>query len=65
MGEAFLEVTGTAMGGGALKIEASHVRKIVFPRIENERKKNLRISVKKFLKIELLKVSYKSKLMRL
>jgi hypothetical protein len=37
----FLEVTGTAMGGGALKIEASHVRKIVIPRIDNEKKKAL------------------------
>jgi len=46
----FLEVTGTAMGGGALKIEASHVRKIVFPRIENERKKELENIGKKILK---------------
>lgn len=46
----FLEVTGTAMGGGALKIEASHVRKIVFPRIENERKKELEKIGKKILK---------------
>lgn len=46
----FLEVTGTAMGGGALKIEASHVRKIVFPRIENEKKKELVIIGKKILK---------------
>ena len=37
----FFEVTGTAMGGGALKIEASHVRKIVFPRIDNEKKNEL------------------------
>ena len=29
------------MGGGALKIEASHVRKIVFPRIDNEKKNEL------------------------
>lgn len=37
----FLEVTGTAMGGGALKLEASHVRKIVFPRMDDEKKKEL------------------------
>ena len=37
----FLETIGTAMGGGALKVEASHVRKIVFPRIEDEKKKEL------------------------
>lgn len=37
----FLEVAGTTMGGGALKVEASHVRKIVFPRIDNEKKKEL------------------------
>lgn len=46
----FLEVTGTAMGGGALKIEASHVRKIVFPRIENDEKKELEIIGKKILR---------------
>ena len=34
--KAFLEVTGTTMGGGALKIEASHVRKIVFPNLDSE-----------------------------
>ena len=34
----FLEITGTAMGGGALKLEASQIRRVVFPRIscENE-----------------------------
>lgn len=46
----FLEVTCTAMGGGALKIEASHVRKIVFPRIENDEKKELEIIGKKILR---------------
>lgn len=45
----FLETTGTAMGGGALKIEASHVRKIVFPRIEDEKKEELEIIGKKIL----------------
>lgn len=34
--KAFLEVIGTVMGGGALKIEASHVRKIVFPNLNSE-----------------------------
>lgn len=29
----YLEVIGTTMGGGALKIEASHVRKLLFPKI--------------------------------
>lgn len=37
----FFEIAGTAMGGGALKVEASHVRKIVFPRIDNWKKKEL------------------------
>ena len=45
----FLETTGTAMGGGALKIEASHVRKIVFPRINNEKKKELELIGEKIL----------------
>lgn len=45
----FLETTGTAMGGGALKIEASHVRKIVFPRIEDEKKEELEIIGKKII----------------
>lgn len=39
----FLELTGTVMGGGALKVEASHVRKIVFPRINDHKKKELEI----------------------
>lgn len=46
----FLEAAGTAMGGGALKIEASHVRKIVFPRINNERQKELESIGKTILK---------------
>ena len=45
----FLETIGTAMGGGALKIEASHVRKIVFPRIEDEKKEELEIIGKKII----------------
>ena len=45
----FLETTGTAMGGGALKIEASHVRKIVFPRIEDKKKEELEIIGNKIL----------------
>lgn len=45
----FLETTGTAMGGGALKIEASHVRKIVFPKIEDEKKKELESIGKKII----------------
>ena len=39
----FLEVTGTVMGGGALKVEASHVRKIIFPQIDDDKKKELEI----------------------
>lgn len=46
----FLESAGTAMGGGALKIEASHVRKIVFPRIDDEKKKELENIGKRILK---------------
>ncbi len=46
----FLEVTGTTMGGGALKVEASHVRKIVFPRIDSEKKKELESIGKTILK---------------
>lgn len=46
----FLEVTGTAMGGGALKVEASHVRKIVFPRIGMEKKNELESIGKTILK---------------
>lgn len=30
--DAFLEVVGTVLGGGALKIEASHLRRLVLPR---------------------------------
>lgn len=37
----FLEVSGTAMGGGALKIEASHMRKIMFPKLGHESEKML------------------------
>ena len=46
----FLEIIGTAMGGGALKIEASHVKKIVFPRIDDEKKKELESVGKTILK---------------
>ena len=31
------------MGGGALKVEASHVRKIIFPQIDDDKKKELEI----------------------
>lgn len=37
----FMEVTGTVMGGGALKLEASHIRKMVFPKIKDEKKLEL------------------------
>lgn len=46
----FMEVTGTVMGGGALKVEASHVRKIVFPRMDNKKKKALESIGKEILK---------------
>lgn len=46
----FLEVTGTIMGGGALKVEASHVRKIVFPKIGEEKKRELESIGKTILK---------------
>lgn len=32
----YMELIGTTMGGGALKIEASHIKKVVFPRLSNE-----------------------------
>ncbi len=34
--ETFFELTGTLLGGGALKIEASHVRKLLFPEINEK-----------------------------
>lgn len=37
----FLEVIGTVMGGGALKVEASHIRKIVFPHLNIEKQREL------------------------
>lgn len=37
----YLEVIGTTMGGGALKIEASHMRKLLFPKISQEKKLEL------------------------
>lgn len=46
----FLEIIGTTMGGGALKIEASHVKKIVFPRIDDEKKRELESVGKTILK---------------
>lgn len=32
----YMELIGTTMGGGALKIEASHIKKVLFPRLSNE-----------------------------
>lgn len=46
----FLEVTGTVMGGGALKIEACHVRKMVFPKLGDEREVILEDIGKRILK---------------
>lgn len=37
----FLEIIGSTMGGGALKIDACHVRKIIFPKITAENEKKL------------------------
>ena len=45
----FLEVTGTVMGGGALKLEASHVRKMIFPKIRDEMKLELEIIGKEII----------------
>lgn len=45
----YLEVMGTAMGGGALKIEASHVRKLLFPKISQEKKSDLETAGKMLL----------------
>ncbi len=36
-----MELAGTVMGGGALKIEASHLRKILFPEYTQEQAENL------------------------
>lgn len=46
----FLELIGTAMGGGALKIEASHVRKMVFPKLDSKRQEALEKSGRILLK---------------
>ena len=32
----YMELIGTTMGGGALKIEASHIKKVLFPRLAKE-----------------------------
>lgn len=45
----FLELTGTKMGGGALKIETSQVRRLVFPRLTQDKQKELKIIGKKIL----------------
>ena len=45
-----LELSGTVMGGGALKIEASHVRRIVFPRLDEDKIKELHSIGKRILK---------------
>lgn len=31
----YMELIGTTMGGGALKIEASHIKKVLFPKLSN------------------------------
>ena len=36
-----LEIIGTVMGGGALKIEASHIRKMVFPHLNIDKQREL------------------------
>lgn len=45
----YLEAIGTAMGGGALKIEASHVRKVLFPKIGPEKELELEMAGKTLL----------------
>lgn len=32
----YMELIGTTMGGGALKIEASHIKKAIFPKLSNK-----------------------------
>ena len=46
----FLEVIGTVMGGGALKVEASHIRKVVFPHLNTEKQRELEKIGKMILK---------------
>lgn len=37
----YMELIGTTMGGGALKVEASHIKKAVFPKLSAEQRKRL------------------------
>jgi hypothetical protein len=39
--DAFLEVSGTVMGGGALKIEATHLRRLLLPTLDRETQRRL------------------------
>lgn len=32
----YMELIGTTMGGGALKIEASHIKRVIFPKLSNK-----------------------------
>lgn len=44
-----LELICTVMGGGALKIEASHLRKVVFPKLNKSAQEGLRITGEKLI----------------
>lgn len=37
----YMELIGTKMGGGALKLEASHIRQVLFPRLNDKQKERL------------------------
>ena len=47
---AFMECIGTRLGGGALKLEASHLRRIPIPRFSREDLENLHMAGKKITK---------------
>ncbi len=36
-----MELSGTVMGGGALKLEATHIRRLPFPELSKEQAKKL------------------------
>ena len=46
----YLEITSTGMGGGALKVEASHIRKILFPQYSAEQLQSLADYAEQLLK---------------
>ena len=38
---AYMEVVGTPLGGGALKLEATHLRRMLFPKLSNRARAKL------------------------